>query len=67
MLNKKDSIDECNKDKNHDKPEAQSTSTKLTKKDGAVIGDNNDTKDKANVNKTKKFSRNKKKKIKTKK
>lgn len=52
-MNKKDSTDELNKDKNGDKPEAQSTLNELTENDGTVIGDNDDTKDKANVNKTK--------------
>ncbi len=38
MMNKKDSTDERNKDKNRDKPEAQSTSTKLTKKMALLQG-----------------------------
>ncbi len=46
-MNKKSTTYKHNKDKNRDKPEAQSTSTKLTKKDGAVIGDNNDKIDQA--------------------
>ena len=63
----KNKTGEPNKDETSDKPEAQSTLTKWTEKDGTVIWDNDDTKDKANVNKTKESAEKNKKENKNKK